>query len=406
MRVLRQRCAGVDVHKRSITVAVMILGMQTVVRAFPTDTRSLLAMVDWLQELRVEDVAMESTGVYWKPVYNLLEASGFRVLVGNAAAMKAVPGRKTDVKDAEWICELHRHGLISPSFIPARAQRELRELVRYRSTLIAERAAESNRIQKVLEGANIKLASVASDVLGKSGRDMLAAIIDGTTDPETLAGLARGKLQDKHDDLVAAFHGHIGEHQRKMLRWQLRHVEHLDRQIEELDTEVAERLDPYQQEIERLDTIPGVSRRTAEVILAEVGVNMKQFPDADHLVSWAGMCPGSNQSGGKRRNARTRKGNPTLRAALVQAGHAAGRTKSTYLGAAYQRIAARRGKKKAAVATGRSILEICYYVLRGGVTYRELGANYYDERKKEAVVRNAVKRLERLGYKVKVDPAA
>jgi transposase len=406
LEVVRERCAGLDVHKRFVTAAVILRGAKPVVREFATETPELLKLVDWLQELRVDDVAMEATGSYWKPVYNLLEAAGLRPIVGNAAMMKAVPGRKTDVKDAEWICDLHRHGLISPSFIPPRAQRELREVVDYRGSLIAERAAEANRIAKVLEGANIKLGSVATDILGKSGRDMLAAIVGGTTDPEALASLARGRMQRKHDALVGAFHGSIGAHQRLMLRMQLAHVEHLDRQITELDQEIATRLAPFQKELERLDTIPGVNQRLAEVILARVGADMTPFPNADHLVSWGGMCPGSNESGGKRRRARTRKGDRTLRSALVQAGYAAGRTKDTYLGAIYRRIAARRGAKRAAVAVGRSILEIAYFVLRDGVEYKDLGVNYYDERKKDAVVRGAVRRLERLGYKVTVSPAA
>ncbi len=375
------------------------------IREFATDTGSLLSLADWLQGLRVDDIAMEATGSYWKPVYNILEASGLRPIVGNAAHLKAVPGRKTDVKDAEWLCDLHRHGLVKASFIPARSQREVRELVRYRATIVAERAAEANRIAKVLEGGNIKLGSVVTDILGVSSREMLAALARGVEDPEVLAKMARGRLEEKHDQLVAALRGRMSAHQREMLQWQLQHVGFLDEQIARLDAKVAERLRPFEQEIKRLDSIPGVSQRTAEVILAEVGADMGHFPDADHLVSWAGMCPGNNQSGGKRRNGRTRKGNQALRAAMVQSGQAAGRSKGTYLGALFRRLATRRGGKRAAMAVGRHILQAAYFILRDGVEYRELGANYYDERRKVAVTRSAVKRLERLGYKVTLGAA-
>ena len=404
MAVVHERCAGIDVHKRQVTVCVQVPG-QHHIREFATDTRSLLSLADWLQELRVDDIAMEATGSYWKPAYNILEASGLRPIVGNAAHLKAVPGRKTDVKDAEWLCDLHRHGLVKASFIPARAQREVRELVRYRATIVAERAAEANRIAKVLEGGNIKLGSVVTDILGVSSREMLAALARGVEDPEVLAEMARGRLEDKHDELVAALRGRMSAHQREMLQWQLQHVGFLDQQVAQLDAKVAERLRPFEQEIKRLDSIPGVSQRTAEVILAEVGADMSHFPDADHLVSWAGMCPGNNQSGGKRRNGRTRKGNQALRVALVQSGQAAGRSKGTYLGALFRRLATRRGGKRAAMAVGRHILQAAYFILRDGVEYRELGANYYDERRKVAVTRSAVKRLERLGYKVTLGAA-
>lgn len=404
LAVVHERCAGIDVHKRQVTVCVQVPGHHEI-REFATDTAQLLAMVEWLQGLRVDDMALEATGSYWKPVYNILEASGLRPIVGNAAHLKAVPGRKTDVKDAEWLCDLHRHGLVKASFIPARAQRELRELVRYRSTVVAERAAEANRIAKVLEGGNIKLGSVVSDILGVSSRDMLAALARGVDDPKVLAKMARGRLESKHEELVAALHGRMTAHQREMLHMQLEHVAFLDEQIARLDARVAEQLHPLEQEIKRLDKIPGVSQRTAEVILAEVGANMQQFASADHLISWAGMCPGNNQSGGKRRNARTRKGNQALRSALVQSGQAAGRSKGTYLGALFRRIAARRGAKRAAVAVGRHVLQAAYFILRDGVSYRELGANYYDERRKVAVTRSAVRRLERLGYKVTLGAA-
>jgi transposase len=326
--------------------------------------------------------------------------------VVNAAHMKAVPGRKTDVQDAVWICDLMQHGLLKPSFIPSRPQRELRELVRYRISLIQERADEANRIQKVLEGGNLKLGSVVSDILGKSGRIILAAIAAGTNTPEEMAAMADCRIRATPEDLVKALQGRLTDHQRPMLHMQLDHVRYLDQQIARLDTEMATRLAPFEMQLRQLDTIPGVNERTAEGIIAVIGTDMTRFPDADHLTSWGGMCPGSNESEGKRRNSRTRKGNSILRSTLTQAGQAAGRSKNTYLGATYRRIAARRGKKKAAIAVGRRILEIAYFVLRDGVAYEELGVNYYDERKKTAVVRNAVKRLERLGYRVAIEPAA
>jgi transposase len=405
MKVLYERCAGCDVHKQTVTVHVVVPeGGET--RTYDTTTTELLEAVEWLLACRVTHVAMESTGVYWKPLYNLLESTGLTVFVVNAAHMKAVPGRKTDVQDAVWICDLMRHGLLKPSFIPSRPQRELRELVRYRVSLIQERADEANRIQKVLEGGNIKLGSVVSNVLGTSGRAILAAIAAGTNTPEEMAAMANSRLRATPEELVAALQGRLTDHQRLMLRMQLDHVRYLDQQIEALDAEVGKRLVPFEAQLGQLDTIPGVSQRVAEVLVAVAGTDMTRFPNADHLVSWAGMCPVSNESAGKRRNARTRKGNAMLRGSLTQAGHAAGRTKDTYLGATYRRIAARRGRKKAAIAVGRSILEIAYFVLRDGVAYEELGANYYDERKKDAVARNAVKRLERLGYRVAIEPAA
>lgn len=405
MKVLYERCAGCDIHKKTVTVHVIEpAGGET--RTYGTTTTELLEAVEWLLACRVTHVAMESTGVYWKPLYNLLEATGLTVFVVNAAHMKAVPGRKTDVQDAVWICDLMQHGLLKPSFIPPRPQRELRELVRYRISLIQERADEANRIQKVLEGGNIKLGSVVSQILGKSGRAILAAIATGTSTPEELAALADGRLRATPEELVAALQGRLSDHQRKMLHIQLDHVRYLDQLIMTLDADVATRLAPFEAQLEQLDTIPGVNQRAAENIVAVIGTDMTRFSNADHLTSWGGMCPGSNESAGKRRNSRTRKGNPILRSTLTQAGQAAGRSKNTYLGAIYRRIAARRGKKRAAIAVGRRILEIAYFALRDGVAYEELGVNYYDERKKAAVVRNAVKRLERLGYRVAIEPAA
>jgi transposase len=341
---------------------------------------------------------MESTGVYWKPVYNLLEDE-FRVMVVNAAHIKAVPGRKTDVKDAQWIAELLQHGLLRPSFIPARPQRELRELTRYRRSLVQERSRVANRIQKLLEGANIKLSSVATDVLGVSGRAMLEALAAGETDPKALADLAQGRLREKLDPLEEALRGQVQDHQRFMLASHLRHLGNLDSEIERLDEEVARRLGPFEEIVAAVDTIPGVGRRTAEVIMAEVGTEVSRFPTSGHLASWAGVCPGNNQSGDHRKHAPTKKGNHWLKSGLVEAAKAAARTK-TYLGAQYHRLARRIGANRAAMAVAHTIAVILHHVIRTGRPFDDLGHRYFDERDRQAITRRAVRQLERLGHKV------
>jgi len=380
---------------------------QREVRTFGTFTHEVLALADWLAEQEVTHIALESTGVYWKPIWNLLE-DRFALLLVNPRHIKAVPGRKTDVHDAEWLAELLRHGLLTPSFVPDRAQRELRELTRYRTSLINERSAAVNRLQKTLEGANIKLASVASDVLGVSSRQMLAAVVEGTTlEASALAELAHGQLRDKVPQLEQALSGRVGPHQRFLLAEQLAHIDALDASLERLSTEIAERMRPFDELIERLDAIPGVGRTVAEVLLAEIGADMTRFPTANHLVSWAGMCPGHNESAGKKRSGKTRKGSPWLRGALVQAAHAAARAKQTYLAAQYRRLTARRGTKKAAVAVGHSILVIVYHLLTDpDCPYVDLGATYFDQRDPGAVQRRLIHRLEALGYHVQVTPLA
>jgi len=367
-------------------------------------TQDLLALADWLAEQQVTHVAMESAGVYWKPVYNLLEED-FSVLVVNAQHIKAVPGRKTDVKDAEWIADLLRHGLVRGSFIPDRPQRELRELVRHRRILIQQRAQVVNRIQQVLEGANIKLSSVVSNVVGVSGRAMLGALATGTQDPQVLAAMARGKLRDKRLALEEALHGLMGPHQRLLLLSHLRHLDFLEQEVACLDQEVVVRLEPFEEMVQRMDAMPGIGRRGAEDILAEMGVDMERFPTASHLASWAKVCPGNNESAGKRKSGRTGHGNPWLRAALVEAAWGAARTKKSYLAAQYHRLAARRGAKRAILAVAHTMLVTIYHLLRHGSTYQDLGGNYFDQRDRYATIRRAIGRIERLGYKVTLEPA-
>ena len=405
MNVVHERCCGLDVHKKTV-VACAITPVGKEIRTFDTMTDSLLAMAEWIVQLGCTHVAMESTASFWKPIYNLLELQDVEILVVNAKHMHNVPGRKTDVKDAEWIADLLRHGLLQGSYIPAREQRELRELIRYRRSLIEERSRELNRVQKVLEGANIKLSAVASNTLGVSGRAMLEEMIRGEESPETLASLAKGRLKSKKESLVKALHGLMGTHQRKMLATQLRHIDYLEDEIARLDEEVKGRMRPFEEALERLDTIPGVGRRIAEQVLAEIGVDMDQFPSAAHLCSWAGLAPGNNESAGKRKSGKTRKGNQKLRSALVEAARAAARTKETYLSSQYHRIAGRRGSNRAAIAVAHSILTIIYHLLRRKDVYQELGANHYDERRKYAVIKQSIRKLEALGLTVTVEESA
>ncbi len=405
MRVVYRCCCGLDVHKRTVTACLITpIGRET--RTFKTMTADLLELADWLVTKDVTHVAMESTGVYWRPVYNLLEGLNMTLLVVNARHIKAVPGRKTDVKDAEWIAELLQHGLLRGSFVPERPQRELRELVRYRRTLVRQRASMVSRIQKVLEGANIKLGAVASHVLGVSGRAMLEAIIHGEDDPAALANLARGRLREKLPELQTALRGLVGDHQRFMLASMLRQVDALDEEVLRLDAEVKQRLRPFEDELERLDTIPGVGRRTTEEMVAALGTDMSRFPSERHVASWARICPGNNESAGKRKSGHTGKGGPWIRDTLMEAAHAAARSRNNYLSSHYHHLAARRGKKVAAVAVGHSILVIAYHILTDGTVYQELGPNYHDERTHSGTIRRAVQRIERLGYKVTLETAA
>jgi transposase len=407
MDVVYPRCCGLDLHKRTVVACLLTPGPRgkptKEVRTFGTMTDDLLALADWLTAAGCTHVAMESTGVFWKPVFNLLEGSFALVLV-NAHHVKAVPGRKTDVKDCEWLADLLRHGLLRPSFVPDRPQRELRELTRYRTTLVRERSAEVNRLQKTLEGANIKLGAVASSLAGRSARAMIEGLLADSPDPARLAGLARGRLREKRPALERALTGQVGPHQRFLLAQQLAHLDYLGAAIERISAEIAERLRPFDETLTRLETIPGVGRRIAEIVAAELGLDVARFPSAGHLAAWAGLAPGNHESAGKRLSGKTRKGSPWLRTALVEAAQAAARTKDTYLAAQYRRLAPRRGQKRAVVAVAHTILVMIYHLLQDQTTYRELGATYFDERDRRAVERRLVGRLEALGNKVTLEP--
>jgi len=405
MKVIIERACGMDVHKDSIT-ACIITPERKEIQTFSTKTVFLLKLIDWIKEQGCTHVAMESTGVFWKPIVNLLEAESIEFLVVNATHMKAVPGRKTDVKDAEWIAELLRHGLLTASYIPNRNQRELRELVRYRRSIIEERARQHNRIQKVLEGANIKLSSVVSDILGVSSRDMLHAIADGEEDPEKLASFARRTMKRKKDELELALRGYVNPHQRLMIKTILIHIEFLNEQVEKLDREVSQRVISFQEDIERLDSIPGIATRMAEQILSEIGTDIeKQFPSAAHLCSWAGLVPGHNESAGKRKSSKTKKGNKYLKSSLTEAAHSI-RGSKNYLGALYRRTAARKGKKRAAISVAHAMLRISYYLLTRKEMYVDLGEDYFEKQKQQFIVRHSVQRLEKLGYTVTITEAS
>lgn len=408
MRVIYQNVAGLDVHKKSVVAAVIVQtgdgGWQQASRRFGTMTVELLALSDWLMSQGVTHVAMESTAEYWKPVFNILE-NNFEVLLVNAQHLSKVPGRKTDQSDAQWIAELLQYGLLKASFIPPVGQRELRELTRFRATFVRERATLVNRVQKVLESANIKLASVASDVMGVSGRAMLQALIEGQASPEQMAELAKGRLREKRDELVKALEGRVKPHHRFVLTELLCQIDSLEETVARFDQEITDYCRPFEAAVVLLDTIPGVARATAEAIVAEIGTDMSRFPSADHLASWAGVSPGNHQSAGKRGSGKTSQGNKALGAALNQAAHAASRTKNTYLAAQYHRLAARRGKPKAIVAVMHSILVMAYHMIQRQEPYRELGGNYFDQRRPEVTAQRLVKRLEKLGFQVSLQQA-
>lgn len=399
-------CAGLDVHKESVEACVRRiepngrLHQQT--HHWGTMTRDLLAMADWMAAQGVTHVAMESTGVFWKPIYNILE-SRFTMLLVNARHLKQVPGRKSDVRDCQWIAQLLQCGLLKGSFIPPRSQRELRDLTRHRTQLVEEKGRTTNRIHKVLQDANIKLSSVATDVLGASGRAMLEALIIGEEDPVKLADLAQRKLRGKIPELEKALEGHLTEHHRFMLKLLWKQLAQQEELIAELDRKIEEQTRPFAAEIDRLDEIPGIDRRVAEVVLAEVGPDMAPFPTHANLASWAGMCPGNEESAGKRVRRRITPGNRWLKRTLAQASWAASRTKNSYLASQYRRLAGRRGRKRALIAVGHSILVIVYHMLKTGTSHADLGGNFLDRLQPERMTRYYVRRLEALGHKVTLE---
>lgn len=409
MDTIYENVAGLDVHQKTVVTCVRKRqpqgGLSEQVRTFGTMTGDLLQLSDWLLKEGVTHVAMESTGVLWKPVWNILDGH-FQLLLVNPTELKRVPGRKSDVTDSQWIAHLLHCGLLRSSFVPPRAQRELRDLTRQRTQLTREQTRIINRIHKTLEDANLKLGAVASDIMGKSGRAMLNALVAGERDPMKLADLARGRLRGRIPELSQALNGQLTDHHVFMLRSLLGHLDFLDEEILAFSQRIEECLRPFLNaaQIERLDGIPGINLRTIENIVAEIGTDMSRFPDEHHLSSWAGMCPGNEESAGKRIRRRTTKGNTWLRSALSEAAWAAGRTKNTYLGALYRRLAPRRGKKRALIAIGHTLLVIIYHILKTDVSYKELGADFFDQLKPEQYRRYLVKRLENLGFDVELTP--
>lgn len=407
MQLIHQRCAGLDVHKKSVVACVWLTPPSDPdtheTRSFATMSADLLALSDWLKSRGVTHVAMESTGVYWKPIYNLLEGN-FELLVVNAQHIKAVPGRKTDVADAQWIADLLRHGLLRGSFIPPQPQRELRELTRHRANLVTKRAQASNELQKVLESANIKLASVASDITGVSATAMLQEMLAGQTDVAALANLARANLRNKREELKKALEGTLRRHHRLIIAQLLADIDFLDEQIAEVGREIQERLKSEQEIIERLDQIPGINQRLAEIVLAEIGTDMSRFPSAEHLVSWAGLCPGNDESAGKRRSRRIRHGDIALKSALVEAAKGASRTRRSYLHALFRRLSAKRGVKRATIAIARTILGGIYQMLTRNGPWLDLGADYFERLNPAKLATRLSNRLTHLGYQVTLTP--
>ncbi|SRR6266581_342729 len=403
MPVLFARCAGLDVHKKTVVACLMLTllsgEVRKQVRTFATTTQGVLAVADWLTSQQVSHVAMESTGLYWRPVFTILEGA-FTVILVNAQHIKAVPGRKTDVKDSQWLAELLRPGLLKASFIPPQPIRDLRDLVRYRKSLIEERSREINRVQKGLATANIQLSSVVSDVMGASGRAMFQALITGEQSPEVLAELAQGSVHKKIPQLREALLGRVDAHHQILLSPLLAHISFLDQTIFQLFFQIQQYLTPYEEAVELLVSIPGVAAETAACILGEIGVDMRCFPTAAHLASWAGVCPGNRESAGKRLSGQTTKGNKRLKAALAEVVWVLSHMKDNYLSAQYHRLARRLGKPKAVMAVAHSLLVIIYHLLRDKQPYRDLGATFFEAREKERVVKGALRRLENLGYTV------
>jgi transposase len=407
MEVMHPRCAGIDLGKDTLVACVRLHGrpVQQEVRTFGTTTRELLALGAWLTEQGVTHVAMEATGTYWKSVWHLLEED-FTLVLGNAGHMRHVPGRKSDVKDAEWISDLLAHGLIRGSFVPPGPIQEVRDLTRTRKQLVREIAQHTQRIQKTLDLANVKMTGVVSDVLGVSGRAILRALIDGQTDPRALAALARGTLKNKHAALVEALTGRVTAHHRRLLKLHLELIEHVEAAVAAVDAHLGEVLAPFHDAVRRVDGVPGIDRVVAQAILGEIGLDMARFATHQHLVSWACLCRRLDESAGKRKSTRTRKGACWLKTVLIQAAWAAVRKKNSYYRAQFFRLRARRGPKKAIVAVAASMLTAIYYILRDGVEYHELGGQYFERLDRTHVTHRLVKRLKDLGYAVQLDGVA
>jgi transposase len=407
VEVLYPRCAGLDVHRDTVVACVRIATGRKVKRElkeFGTSTRELLRLSDWMASFKVTHVAMESTGVLWKPVWHILSGS-FELTLGNAKQMKTVPGKKSDQKDAEWIADLHAHGLVRPSFVPPQEIQELRDLTRTRKQMMRERAREIQRIQKILQDANVKLTSVLTDIMGASGRRILGAILDGETDPRKLAGLADWRVKASREQIAEALQGRVTEHHRFMISLHLRHIDQIDANVSELERRIEKALDPFRPVVERLRGVPGISFDAAAVIIAETGADMSVFPTDDDLVAWAGLSPGLNESAGKKKSTRTKR-QRWLKSTMTQCGWAASKKRDSYFQARYHRIKARRGKKKAVVAVAASMLRAAYHIMKNGTEYRELGHDFHDHLHRKKTVQRLARRLEKLGYEVDLRKAA
>lgn len=401
MEVCYERCCGIDVHKKVI-VCCLRIGNKRETRSFGTSTEDIRNMAEWLLENRCEKTAMESTGSYWKPVYNVLEVLGVEAIVVNAAHMRNVPGRKTDVKDAEWIADLLQHGLLKASYIPDRAQRELREVARYRKSLVEERAREINRLEKTLQGANIKLSSVVSDITGRSSRNLLSALTGEGLNEKNIDELLCGSLKEKRAELLKVCDGYLTVLQKKLVRAILDHIDDMTRRIADMDDIVKGEMKAYEEAMERLEEIPGIAKRSAQVILSEIGLDMTRFPTAAHLCAWAGLAPGNNESAGKRYSGKTRKGNATLKTTLIQSAKTAKNKKGSFFKAQFERIAVRRGKNRAVVAVAHSMLIAIYNMLKHNCPYNDQGDTYYLQFNTERKIGYYLKQLDKLGWQVPI----
>jgi transposase len=409
MELLHPHCAGLDVHKESVVACVRHMAdgkVTTRVKTFSTTTQELMALSDWLSAQGCTHIAMEATGVYWKPVWHILSDGEFVLVLANAAHVKNVPGRKTDVNDATWLADLMAHGLIRASFVPGEPTQQMRDLLRTRKQFVRERSTHTQRIQKTLEDANIKLDAVITDIVSLSGRRMIAALIAGQTDPQALAALAHGRIHATKEELEAALRGRVKAHHRFMLRLHMNHLDAVDAAIASIDQEVGAQLEPFRVAIEMLTTIPGIGSLAPEVLVSEIGIDMSRFQTEGHLISWAGLCPRNDESAGKRRSNRMKKGAPWLKTTLIQCARAASRSKGTYLQAQYLRIRSRRGPKKAIGAVAASILTAAYHMLKDGTLYQDLGAKHFDNRDKGKQALRLVNRLQSLGFAVQITSLA